>query len=72
MTDLSTETQLEILRNEFGHVYKEVQIDKNLTIKLYQSIGAKRLEGETFQEYKIRQKIVQAGIKHRQKKGIFA
>lgn len=71
MTELSENSQLERV-NEHGHVFAPLDLGNNLVVRLFQSMSPARLEGETYQEYKIRQKIIQSGIKHRKKYGIFA
>jgi hypothetical protein len=71
MTELSKPNE-DIFTDEFGNQYVMMLLGGNTKVRLFQSMSGARLEGELFSEYKVRQKIIQLGLKHRKKYGIFA
>lgn len=62
--EITSDSNIEILIHENGVPYREAQLPEvDKPIKLFNSNKPQRLEGETYTEYKIRQKLVKAAEK---------
>lgn len=62
--EMTSDSNIEILLHENGVQYREAVVPgMEKPIKIFNSNKPKRLEGETYTEYKIRQKLVKAAEK---------